>query len=243
MSTRTAEGRIRTTEWEDVQYKFGNAVGQYFDEAQERKILEQKAREANPANPCPVFNPLAEKAEARDEAQNSDDEDDDALAAFRKQRRAEIESTSKTPQFGVVKHISAESYVAEVTEASLRSWVILLMMELKHTKCEQLLAVFHTLSAKYRDVKFVTIKSTDAVKNFPISELPCVLLYHKQSLHKQLIGLEPWGGRNVTSETAIMALQLEGVLPVGEEEVLAALGGEGDDGEDYSTRGRFLKKF
>eukprot|EP00759_Apiculatamorpha_spiralis_P033080 PhF_6_TR3428/c0_g1_i3/m.4991 len=239
MAERRADGHIRTTEWEDVQYKFGNAVGKYYD--QEAEIVAQRTREAHPENPCEVYDPLRDKAERLDnDVEDQDLDDDDALAAYRRKRMAEVQSSLATPSFGTVRAITSETYVSEVTEASAKSWVVLLLTEQQHAKCDQLLSVFHTVAQQRKDIKFVTIKATDAVKNFPTQELPCVLLYHDRALYKQLTGLELWGGRNVSTQTVLMQLKLQGIVSlVGED-------GDNncDDDDDSEQSGStFIKKF
>ena len=39
------QGPIQTTEWSDIQYKFGNKVGKYADPELEQKILEQRLKQ------------------------------------------------------------------------------------------------------------------------------------------------------------------------------------------------------
>jgi hypothetical protein len=231
MAESTADGRIRTTEWEDVQYKHGNKVGNYRDK--EIDIVAQKIADQLPDG-FDAYDPAMEKivvklerhgisqrqlesaapAEAMletmetvlDEECGSDDED--AIARFRTQRRQEAEKLASVPHFSAVIHISCrEDYVSHVSDASKKVNVVCVMIKPGNSDCDSLVSVLHTLAATHPKVKFCTILSVDAIPNFPDKHLPCVLVYRGGQMTKQLTGLEPWGGKkmNVSSVEATLA--------------------------------------
>lgn len=55
------------------------------------------------------------------------------------------------------------------------------------------------LSAKFRSTKFVKCKSTDAIKNYPDSKCPTLLVYKGGKVVKQFVGL---GAFNTSSPVA-----------------------------------------
>lgn len=83
MVERTADGRIRTTEWEDIQYKHGNRVGQYRD--REIDIVAQKLADGQIDSQLRTYDPLTEKVAEkvrRGGYGNPDDDDEDQDADF-----------------------------------------------------------------------------------------------------------------------------------------------------------------
>ncbi|KPI84340.1 hypothetical protein ABL78_6595 [Leptomonas seymouri] len=237
---RTADGRIRTTEWEDVQYKYGNRVGKY--ETHELEILAQKIADKE-QNTCLVaYDPHAEKVAAKlerggydckkeDEKDTSaiadSDDDDDALAAIRKRRLLELQRLKATECFGALRHIAGTDYVAEVTEASSTCWVVAVLIKPGHSDCEALLTVLRTVAQRHRAVKYVSMISTDAIANFPDRHLPCVLLYHNKELKKQVTNLDEWTQkRQLNVGTVEHLLSRYGVLPRSDDDEAESRGEE-----------------
>ena len=50
------------------------------------------------------------------------------------------------------------------------------------------------LAKKFQEVKFVKIRSTQAVENWPDSNLPTLFMYQNGALAKQMIGTRSLGG-------------------------------------------------
>ena len=226
---RQANGRIRTTEWEDIQYKHGNKVGKY--QTHELELLAQKLADANPniqlqaydANEERVRDKLerggydAENPQSLDDVQS--DEDDDALAAFRRKRMMELKQQQATHVFGVVRHINGADYVAEITEGSANCWVVGAMIETGHEDCEALLQILRQVASRHRDVKFVSLLAKEAVAKLPAKMLPCVVFYYKGTLMKQLTELTAWKqGKELSIESVERCLGRAGVLQLDEED-------------------------
>jgi hypothetical protein len=252
MVERTADGRIRTTEWEDVQYKHGNKVGQYT--TNEMEILAQRLVAANPNLQLQAYDPVAEKVcdkqdrggyDATDptdpESGSPDggaDDDDDVLAAFRRRRLAEMQREQQTHVFGLVKRIDGADYVREITEASASCWVVGVMMADGHGDCDLLLKVLASVAQRNREVKFVSLVARQAIPNFPEKHLPCVLLYHKGDMKAQLTGAEHWmEGKNKNITVGSIERKLQGHRVISREEYA-----EEDVEGDATDRERILLK-
>ncbi|KAH9597230.1 phosducin [Trypanosoma melophagium] len=231
MVERTADQRIRTTEWEDIQYKHGNRVGQYA--ANELGILAQKIAEANVNTCLKAYDPHEERVrdkmerggygtEQKEEESGMDhllvgegnDDDDEALAAFRRKRLAELKQQQEAQRFGVLRHISSGDYMAEVTEASSTHWVVALLIKPGNNDCERLLSVMKVAAQRHRDVKFLSMISTETIKNFPDRHLPCVLLYKNKQLQQQFTELTSWTSKRkeLSLESVERVLHLYGVI-------------------------------
>ncbi|KAG5477671.1 hypothetical protein LSCM1_04964 [Leishmania martiniquensis] len=224
---RTADRRIHTTEWEDIQYRFGNRVGKYA--THEGEILAQSIADNNQNACLTAYNTHAEKVAAKlerggyecGEGRGEDstgllvdsDDEDDALAAIRRKRLMDLQRQRAMERFGVLRHIPGADYVAEVTEASSTCWVVAALMKPGHSDCESLLTVLRTMAQRHRSVKFVWMVSTEAVPNFPDGHLPCVLLYRDREVKKQLTGLAVWQAQKQLNVTTVeQVLTRNGVL-------------------------------
>ncbi|EAN85493.1 hypothetical protein C3747_11g345 [Trypanosoma cruzi] len=215
MVERTADQRIRTTEWEDIQYRHGNRVGNYA--TNELEIIAQKIADEN-VNAClKVYDPneervrdkmerggyekelqLGESNTGGDTADNvmDDDDEDEVLLAFRRKRMAELRQQQESQRFGVLRHISGSDYMSEVTESSAANWVIALLVKPGNSDSEKLLSVMRVVAQRNREVKFLSMISTEAIKNFPDRHLPCVLFYKEKKLQQQLTELTPWKSKD-----------------------------------------------
>ncbi|EAN79456.1 Phosducin, putative [Trypanosoma equiperdum] len=229
MVERTADQRIRTTEWEEVQYKFGNRVGKYA--TNEVELLAQKIADNNLNAPLKAYDPHEEKVMDKVERGGYDtgraeeeggpafddalpDDDDEALAAFRRKRLAELQRQKEVERFGVLRHVSGADYMTEVTEASSTNWVVAVLIKPGHDNCEALLSVMRVAAQRHRDVKFLSMVSTEAIKNFPDRHLPCVLLYRDKKLENQLTEVASWKGKQnrLSLESVERVLHRYGVI-------------------------------
>lgn len=217
MVERSADERIRTTEWEDIQYKHGNKVGKY--QTREMEILAQKIVDANPDFQLKSYDANDEKVKDKGERGGYDaadpcnpgdaSDDDDALTIFRNKRLAEIQKQQASHVFGKVMRIPGSDYVREITDSSANCWVVGIMVKLGHAECDLLLNVLDMVAQRNRDVKFVSLIAREAVANFPEKHIPCVLLYNNGTMVAQLTGSEPWeeGKKNVTVASVEKKLQ------------------------------------
>lgn len=222
---RSADHHIHTTEWEDIQYKYGNRVGKYA--TQELEILAQKIAVKSGDMCLEAYDPDRERRDAKLERRgpgsdadeeafnNSSDSDEDiALEAIRRHRIVELQKQAATEHFGVLRHVPGKDYVKEVTDASEKNWVVAVLVIPGHSDCEALLNVFRTVATRHREVKFVSMISTEAIVSFPDRHLPCALLYKDRTLRHQVSGLSAWTNQKEFSvKTVESVLMSRGVLP------------------------------
>ena len=96
--------------------------------------------------------------------------------------------------------ISKDDWIKEVTEASNSCWVLVLLYSNSIEDCEIVENIFILLSKKFMKVKFLKIRSTSAIENWPDKNLPTIFLYHNGELAHQLITLKSLGGSSTTSD-------------------------------------------
>jgi len=117
--------------------------------------------------------------------------------------------------------IRGSEFVQAVSEASSRgpTWVVVLLHKELSAACQLLSDCLAQLAHKYPNTKFVRIRSTDCIPNYPDRNLPTVLLYHDGSCQQHLVGLAQFGGKHATPEQVALVLsQYGGVCGEGEEE-------------------------
>lgn len=223
---RSADNRIRTTEWEDVQYRYGNRVGKY--QTHEVEILAQQLGDMHEDDALKAYDPDEERVAAKMErggyemvdskkegvaAVADSDDEDDALAAIRRKRLQELQQRQANERFGTLRHVAGSDYVKEVTEASVQNWVVAVLIKPGNSECEALLTVMRSVAQRQREVKFVSMVSVEAIPTFPDRHLPCVLMYHDKILKNQITLLDPWKDRKeLNVATVERALQRCGVL-------------------------------
>ena len=232
MVERSADGRIRTTEWDDIQYKHGNRVGKYRD--QELEILAQRVMDKHPNASLECYDDIAEKVYDKaerggydnneailngeiDPDDDEDDDEDDYLAKFRAKRRIAIEIERSKHCFGRIRRIPGADYVPEITEASDGHWVVAVLVEEGDEGSDALVRVLEKTCVTHSDVKFVSMISTEAIAKFPRKQLPCVLIYHNKLMVRQMTGLEAWGGKQLSVESVDQCLAENGVIELDDE--------------------------
>lgn len=239
MALRHADGKVYTTEWEEIQYKHGNKVGQYMDK--ELQIVAQKLAERHIDAPLETHDKVRERVRdmqmrghgdvvdeslvdedhdmAREIVEGEDDEEF-IMQRYRAARLKQMQELQQTHRFGRLKPINGASYVQEITDASKDATVVGVLAEQKHEGCNDLASHLEQIAASHPDIKFVTCKSTEAIPNFPQKHLPCVVIYSKGQLTAQVTGMEPWcrtGTTKPTLETVTDGLRRLKVLPPLEE--------------------------
>lgn len=68
------------------------------------------------------------------------------------------------------------------------------------------------LSAKFRTTKFLKCKSTDAIKNYPDSKCPTLLIYKGGKVLKQFVGLGVFGVMTPVADDIEWALSRVGAV-------------------------------
>lgn len=68
------------------------------------------------------------------------------------------------------------------------------------------------LSVKFRHTKFVKCKATDAIKNYPDSRCPTLLVYKGGKVLKQFVGLDAFAGSKTSSDDVEWGLSKTGAV-------------------------------
>mmetsp|Transcript_6488 Transcript_6488/g.24106 ORF Transcript_6488/g.24106 Transcript_6488/m.24106 type:complete len:264 (+) Transcript_6488:119-910(+) len=233
------------TQWEDIQRKFGNLPPlppkhvppswEPKDEAEERSAERALLVSASLADPgtstreAGADGTNAERARAdRHVAALEELEDDEAFAddafleEYRQQRLQELRSAAAAAAakggFGRVKQITKSQYVQEVSEAG-DVWVVLLLYQDHVEKCGPLIHALEELAPRHERTKFLKCVATDCIPGYRDEHCPSLLVCYRGDVLHTLVGLQPYGGNNLSTrdvERVLLALQAlgTGVKPV-----------------------------
>ncbi|KAH3675613.1 hypothetical protein WICPIJ_009328 [Wickerhamomyces pijperi] len=139
-----------------------------------------------------------------------DEEDEEFLESYKLKRMQEINTLNKKRErFGVVYPVTKPEYNKEITEASKQSsnpdadeddgtFVFVHMSSQSALQSRLLSSLFQTLARKFEELKFVDIPAIRAVENYPDSNTPTLLIYHKGDVVKQYVTLLQLGGNSTT---------------------------------------------
>ena len=112
----------------------------------------------------------------------------------------ELKEELKLNRFGDVYEISKNEWMTEVTEASKSCWVVVLLYVNSLVDCGVMESVMIQLAKKFMKVKFLKIRSTSAIENWPESNLPTIFVYHDGELQDQLLTLKSLGGASMIAD-------------------------------------------
>ena len=134
-----------------------------------------------------------------DELHELEDEEDDAfLEIYRKQRMAELSTLAKTSIHGQVYPLQKPDYARDVTEASDKYYVLVLLTSSLGTNVESRLLqeLWRELARKFGDVKFCEIRADLCIEGYPERNTPTILVYRSGEIKKQLVTLRELRGTN-----------------------------------------------
>lgn len=118
----------------------------------------------------------------------------------------ELKEELKLNRFGDVYEISKNEWMTEVTEASKSCWVVVLLYVNSLVDCGVMESVMIQLAKKFMKVKFLKIRSTSAIENWPESNLPTIFVYHDGELQDQLLTLKSLGGASMIADGRLLLL-------------------------------------
>lgn len=106
-----------------------------------------------------------------------DEEEERILEQYRKARMAEMKAFAAKSNYGDVREISAEDYVAQVNKAGDGVWVVLHLYKQGIPLCALINQYLLAMAAKFPTVKFLRSISTTCIPNYPDQNLPTVFVY------------------------------------------------------------------
>ena len=147
-----------------------------------------------------------------DQLEEEEYSDERTLNEYRQRRLEELKQQNVRNRFGELVEIVKDDWVREVTDCSRTCWVVVHLYHDAVTECAILDAAMHQVAPKFRAVKFLKIRSTQAIENWPERNLPTLFLYHEGELKLQLITLAALGGKATTAGNLEWWLASKGIV-------------------------------
>lgn len=132
-----------------------------------------------------------------------DEDDAKFMEKYRQKRLKELKKHSSNSS-QKLEEISAHEFVQRVSNASAHSPVILLLYQQSVKACEEIEKCLCEIKRKIQispeysnfqaEPKFLKIIATQCIPNYPHRLVPTVLVYHKEDILGQLVGLGAFGG-------------------------------------------------
>jgi hypothetical protein len=205
-----------TTEWDDILIKKGILteedvlLGKGLDPT---KFMDKYKEPEAEAQPEPTVFDKLEGASLGEIDEIEDDLDDDSiLAKFRESRIQQMKEEKLKNRWGSVIEISRVDWVKEVTECSKDCWVCVHLYEDSIPHCTLVDEAMKILCAKFPAVKFINIRSQQAVENWPEKNLPTLFCYNKGDLQVQLLTLNSVGGDSCREENLEWWMAEKGIV-------------------------------
>ncbi|KAG2734749.1 hypothetical protein G9P44_002755 [Scheffersomyces stipitis] len=125
-----------------------------------------------------------------------DEEDEEFLNFYKNKRMAELQKLAEKKKFGSVYPIAKNEYEDEVTKASNDSFVLVHMSLQSALQSRLLSTLLSTVARKFPEIKICDIEATRCIENYPESNCPTFIIYHKTNVIKQYITLTQLGGND-----------------------------------------------
>lgn len=147
-----------------------------------------------------------------DELEEEEFSDSRMLDEYRKKRVQELKEKVARERFGELTEIVKDEWVREVTECSESCAVVTHLYQDSLIDCQVMDEHLRKLAPKFKYVKFLRIKSDQAIENWPEKNLPSLFIYTNGALKTQLMTLNALGGKSCSAEDLEWYLVCQGII-------------------------------
>lgn len=119
-----------------------------------------------------------------------DDEDDEIVQEYKMKRMKEMQETAQRSVFGTMVPIGKGEYTREVTEASERHWIFVFLYKDYLAASKKLRPIMSEFAQRYGSIKVCAIVADQAIESYPDQAVPTILIYHKNDMKEQFVGLK-----------------------------------------------------
>lgn len=104
--------------------------------------------------------------------------------------------------FNQVYHLQKPDYSKDVTDASQKAYVLVLLTSSQGTNAESriLIEIWRQLAQQFGDVKFCQIRADLCIEGYPEKNTPTVLVYKDGDIKKQLVTLRELRGTQTKAD-------------------------------------------
>jgi hypothetical protein len=128
----------------------------------------------------------------------------------RKKRMGELAAINTASVYNQVYHLQKPDYSRDVTEASSKAYVVVLLTSSHGTNGESrvMIEVWRQLAQRFGDVKFCQIRADLCIEGYPEKNTPTVLIYKDGDIKKQIVTLRELKGGHTTAEGECIHLSI-----------------------------------
>ncbi len=155
----------------------------------------------------------------RDSVFGSDDDADVggelSLEAMRAKRLQELRAQTQAlsnMKLSLVKEIEPLAFEEEAKEASKRMVVVMLLYLDSSLACQMMLKILETLAKQFPATKFIKMKASSHIRNFPPEHSPTIIVYREGVPLKQFVTLAAFHGAKTTASDVEWALARIGAV-------------------------------
>ncbi|KAF2460181.1 thioredoxin-like protein [Lineolata rhizophorae] len=129
-------------------------------------------------------------------AELEDEEDEEFLEQYRKKRMEEMSKISNASVYNQVYHLQKPDYALDVTEASNKSYVFVLLTSSQGTNTESriLMEIWRELARVFGNVKFCQMQANLCIEGYPERNTPTILVYKDGDIKRQIVTLRELRG-------------------------------------------------
>ena len=127
------------------------------------------------------------------------------------QRLAELSAISSASIFNQVYPLQKPDYAKDVTEASKKAYVVVLLTSSLGTNVESrlLTEIWRELAGKFGDIKFCEIRADMCIEGYPERNTPTILVYKDGDIQRQIVTLRELQG----PQTSAKGMPYEEIAP------------------------------
>lgn len=124
------------------------------------------------------------------------------LRSQRNQRMAELNTISATSIYNQVYHLQKPDYARDVTEASQKAHVLVLLTSSLGTNTESALVteLWRQAASTFGDIKFCQMRADLCIEGYPERNTPTVLIYKNGDIQRQIVTLKKLRGEQTSME-------------------------------------------
>ncbi|KAJ4311985.1 Proteolipid protein 2, partial [Neodidymelliopsis sp. IMI 364377] len=125
-----------------------------------------------------------------------DEEDEGFLEGYRQKRLQELTTLTSASVYNQVYHVQKPDYARDVTAASSKSHIYMLLTSSAGSNTESRIATEHwtLLAQRFGDVKFCQMRAELCIEGYPDKNTPTVLVYRDGDIKRQIVTLRELGG-------------------------------------------------
>ena len=157
---------------------------------------------------------------------------------------AEMSSITTASIYNQVYHLQKPDYSRDVTEASQKSHVLVLLTSSTGTNTESRVAMesWTLLAQKFGDVKFCQMRADLCIEGYPDRNTPTVLIYRDGDIKKQIVTLRELNGPRTKVEDWEKLLVDLGAVKIGDSRLSRRPGQEEEEKTTGIRQGKTMQQ-